>query len=153
MGDKTFSEFEIGDTFRSEGRTVTEADIRMFIGATGATHPLHVDHEYAADHPLVDGVAAHGVLSLSIADGFLADFVTRVAALGLVYGHETIRYLSPVYPGDTLTVSAEIVDKTEKSDEWGVLSADVDVSDQDDELVITEVQKFLVARADHPDLD
>ncbi|MEF8905059.1 MAG: MaoC family dehydratase N-terminal domain-containing protein [Haloarculaceae archaeon] len=48
--ERTFEDFEVGQRFETGGRTATEADIRMFVGATGPTDPIHVDHDYAADH-------------------------------------------------------------------------------------------------------
>lgn len=142
---RTFEDFAVGDQLESDARTVTEADIRLFVGATGSTHPAHVDHEYCADHPLVDGVVAHGTLTLAMTDGFLADEVTGPAALALNYGHKEIRYVEPVYPGDTLSATLEIVDETRHSDEWGLLTLDVILSNQDDQTVLTETQTLIVA--------
>jgi len=146
---RTFQDYEIGERFESEGRTVTEADIRMFVGATGSTHPAHVDHEYCADHPLVDGVVAHGTLTLAVTDGFLADEVTAPAALALNYGHENVRYVEPVYPGDTLTAEMEIVETDRRSDEWGSLTLDVELTNQDDDAVLTETQTVVVATSEN----
>lgn len=56
---RTFENFAVGNQFESDARTVTEADIRLFVGAAGSTYPAHVDHEYCADHPLVDGVKVY----------------------------------------------------------------------------------------------
>jgi acyl dehydratase len=146
---RTFQDYEIGERFESEGRTVTEADIRMFVGATGSTHPAHVDHEYCADHPLVDGVVAHGTLTLAVTDGFLADEVTAPAALALNYGHENVRYVEPVYPGDTLTAEMEIVETDQRSEEWGSLTLDVELTNQDDDAVLTETQTVVVATSEN----
>lgn len=149
QGERTFEEFTVGEQFESEGRTVAEADLRLFVGATGSTHPAHVDHEYCADHPLVDGVVAHGTLTLAVTDGFLADEVTGSAALALNYGHESVRYVEPVYPGDTLSANLEIVETTRRSEAWGSLTLDVALSNQDDETVLTETQTVVVATADN----
>lgn len=66
---KYFEDFTIGDAFESRGRTVTEADIRMFIGATGADHPNHTDAEYCRHHPIFRQPCAPGVLALSVEIG------------------------------------------------------------------------------------
>ncbi|QCC49391.1 MaoC family dehydratase [Halobellus limi] len=146
---RTFQDYEIGERFESEGRTVTEADIRMFVGATGSTHPAHVDHEYCADHPLVDGVVAHGTLTLAVTDGFLSDEVTTPAALALNYGHENVRYVEPVYPGDTLSAAMEIIETDQRSEEWGSLTLDVELANQDDDAVLTETQTVIVATSEN----
>lgn len=152
---RTFEDYDVGEQFESDGRTVTEADLRLFEGATGSTHPAHVDHEYAADHPLIDGVVAHGTLTLAVTDGFLSETVTQPAALALNYGHEEIRYLEPVYPGDTVTATIEIVETTRRSEAWGLLELDVALTNQADTTVLTERQTVIVATAenDHVDAD
>jgi len=118
--ESTFEDFEVGQRFETGGRTATEADIRMFVGATGSTDRIHVDHDYAADHPLVDDVVCHGTLALAITDGLLADEIAQDAALAMNYGHDGVRYLGPVYPGDTLTATAEVTETREKEAGWGV---------------------------------
>jgi acyl dehydratase len=125
--ESTFDDFEVGQRFETGGRTATEADIRMFVGATGSTDRIHVDHDYAADHPLVDDVVCHGTLALAITDGLLADEIAQDAALAMNYGHDGVRYLGPVYPGDTLTATAEVTETREKEAGWGVVVTDVEV--------------------------
>ncbi len=43
---KYFEDYQIGEVQISSGRTMTEADIRLFIGCSDNTHPVHVDAEY-----------------------------------------------------------------------------------------------------------
>ena len=149
---RTFEDFEVGQRFETGGRTATEADIRMFVGATGSTDRIHVDHDYAEAHPLVDDVVCHGTLTLAITDGLLADEIAQDAALAMNYGHDGVRYLGPVYPGDTLTATAEVTGTREKGDGWGVVVTDVEVRNGDGETVLVETHRFLVATADHPAL-
>ena len=42
----TFDEFEIGDRYQSQARTVTEADVVAFAGISGDFNPLHTDAEF-----------------------------------------------------------------------------------------------------------
>lgn len=150
--ETTFEDFEVGQRFETGGRTATEADIRMFVGATGSTDRIHVDHDYAESHPLVEDVVCHGTLALAITDGLLADEIAQEAALAMNYGHDGVRYLGPVYPGDTLTATAEVTETREKEPGWGVVVTDVEVTDGDGETVLVETHRFLVATADNPDL-
>lgn len=150
--ETTFEDFEVGQRFETGGRTATEADIRMFVGATGSTDRIHVDHDHAEAHPLVDDVICHGTLALAITDGLLADEIAREAALAMNYGHDGVRYLDPVYPGDTLTATAEVTETHEKGEGWGVVVTDVEVTNGDGETVLVESHRFLVATADNPDL-
>lgn len=150
---RTVEDFELDETFESGGRTVTEADIRLFVGATGATHPTHVDEEFCETHPIVDRAAAQGVLSLGVADGFVTDEVTSHTVAGMNYGYDEVRFLQPVYPGDTLSSELVVVDIDHRDDGWGVVTVDLAVDNQEGETVLAGTQKLLVISRDHPDID
>ena len=80
-------------------KTFTDEDVRRFIEITGDVNPLHVDEEFAARSRFGRRVL-HGMLSASI-------FSTMVGMLlpgtGAIYRSQTIRFLLPVYVGDTVT--------------------------------------------------
>lgn len=69
---KYYEDYEIGEKQVTSSRTMTEADIRLFIGCSDNTHPVHVDEEYCKRHPAIKGCIVHGVLTLGVADGFMA---------------------------------------------------------------------------------
>ena len=91
-------DFEVGQ-HASFTKTFTDEDVRRFVEITGDVNPLHVDDEFAAKSPFGRRVL-HGMLSASI-------FSTMVGMLlpgtGAIYRAQTIRFLLPVYVGDTLT--------------------------------------------------
>ena len=64
----TFDEFNEGDKFVSQGRTVTEADVVNFAGLAGDFNPLHTDAVFAAGTPFGERIA-HGMLIAAIATG------------------------------------------------------------------------------------
>src|SRR5437879_3165237 len=97
-----FEDYSVGQRFRSRGRTVTDADIRLFVGATGCDHPNHTDEEYCKAHPIFERTCAPGVLVLGLVDGFIAESITREMASSLNYGHDKVRYVKPVYTHDTI---------------------------------------------------
>lgn len=146
-GERVFDDYESGETYRTHGRTVTDADIRMFIGATDATHPNHVNREYAANHPVFEDVVAPGVLTLGLADAFCAETISRPAAYGMNYGHDNVRYLQPVYVGDTIAGEITVADTESRDDTWGLLGLDVALTNQDDETVLVEDHKMLIAKS------
>jgi 3-hydroxybutyryl-CoA dehydratase len=80
-------------------KTFTEEDVRRFIEITGDSNPLHVDEAFAATTRFGRRVI-HGMLAASI-------FSTMVGMLlpgtGAIYRAQTIRFLLPVYLGDTVT--------------------------------------------------
>ena len=69
---KYFEDYKIGEKQVTSSRTMTEADIRLFIGCSDNTHPVHVDEEYCKRHPAISGCIVQGVLTLGVADGFMA---------------------------------------------------------------------------------
>jgi acyl dehydratase len=151
-GQRTFEVFNVGDSFETAGRTVTEADIRAFVGATGSTDPIHVDHEYADKHPLVEGVVAQGTLTLGVVDGLVAGAVAGDAALAMNVGQDGIRYPAPVRPGDTISATAEVVETTRKDEDWGVVVTDVTATNQSRTTVFVETHRFLIATVENPAL-
>jgi len=150
---RTFEEFEEGETYETTGRTVTDSDIRMFVGATGSADPIHLDREYADAHPLIDDVVLQGTLLLGIADGFLVDAVAGDAALAMNYGHQDVRYLEAVSPGDTVHGTVEVTDLQERNEEWGVVSCRVELLDEDDRTVVVDNHDLLVATVANPNVD
>jgi 3-hydroxybutyryl-CoA dehydratase len=80
-------------------KTFTDEDVRRFIEITGDTNPLHVDEEFAAGTQF-GGRIIHGMLAASL-------FSTMVGMLlpgtGAIYRSQTLRFLLPVRPGDTVT--------------------------------------------------
>ncbi|WP_336328565.1 MaoC family dehydratase [Halovenus sp. HT40] len=146
---RRFEEFETGEQYETDGRTVTDSDIRQFVGASGSTDPIHVDREYADAHPLVDDVVAQGTLLLGIADGFLVDAVASDAALAMNYGHEEVRYLESVSPGETVHAEIEIVDTERRNEDWGLVTARVELVTADGETAVLDVHRLLVATSDN----
>ncbi len=129
---------------------MTDADIRLFLGATGADHPNHTDAEHCRHHPIFDRPVALGVLVLSVVDGFIAEAITRNAAPCLNYGHDRIRYLRPVYPGDTIRATIEVTASEIKNEEWGLLTVQADAVNQAGDLVLVNTNKLLIQRRRSP---
>jgi oxepin-CoA hydrolase/3-oxo-5,6-dehydrosuberyl-CoA semialdehyde dehydrogenase len=100
---KSLAELKIGDTVVAGPREVTLDDIEHFAGFTGDTFYAHMDEAAAAANPFFDGRVAHGYLVVSFAAGL---FVQPDPGPVLAnYGLENLRFLAPVYPGDSLTVT------------------------------------------------
>jgi acyl dehydratase len=107
--DRWFEDYVIGERRTSVGRTITEADIVIHAGQTGDFFPHHMDAEWMATQPAGRRIA-HGTLILSVAVGMTAGDINPQS---MSYGYDRIRFIRPVFIGDTITVTAEI---TEKSD-------------------------------------
>lgn len=101
-----------GDTFRTAGRTVTEADIVAFAGLSGDYNALHTDAEYAASTPH-GGRIAHGLLVLSIVSGLSTRLPVMKCMERTILGLANLqcRWKRPTKIGDTLHVVLEVGDK------------------------------------------
>jgi acyl dehydratase len=90
-------------------RTVTEADNVLFSCLTHNPQPLHIDREFAAKsewgQPLVNSLFTLGLMiGVSVGDTTLG---TTVGNLGMT----EVKFPKPVFHGDTLRVTTEIVSK------------------------------------------
>jgi acyl dehydratase len=140
-----FEEYQIGSSNSSHGRTITEADIVLHAGQTGDFYPHHMDAEFCKTQPFKERIA-HGTLILSVAVGMLAKEINEVA---MSYGYEGIRFLKPVFIGDTITAKATISEKREYKKnpaEFGLVDEKVEVVNQTGELVMVLTHIYLVQK-------
>ncbi len=142
---KPLAELRIGDTVVAGPRQVTLADIEHFAEFTGDTFYAHMDDDAARANPFFDGRVAHGYLILSFAAGL---FVQPDPGPVLAnYGLENLRFLTPVYPGDELTVTLTCKQITPREDAGhGEVRWDANVTNQDGKPVATYDVLTLVAK-------
>lgn len=132
---KRMSELNIGDTLKTKSRTVTIEDIEHFAHFTGDTFYAHMDEEAAKASPIFEGRVAHGYLILSFAAGLFVDPDPGPVLANT--GLENLRFLTPLYPGDSMRVELTVRSKSLKSEETGVVRWAVEIFNQKDELVAT----------------
>ena len=131
---KSLAELRIGDAVVKGPRTVTSEDIAHFAEFTGDTFYAHTDAEAAAANPFFDGIVAHGYLILSLAAGLFVD--PDPGPVLANYGIDSLRFLTPVYPGDELTVTLTCKAITPRGDsKHGEVRWDAEVTKQDGSAV------------------
>jgi len=129
------SELAIGDTLKTNSRTVTIEDIEHFAEFTGDKFYAHMDEEAAKASPIFEGRVAHGYLILSFAAGLFVDPDPGPVLANT--GLENLRFLTPLYPGDSMRVELTVRAKSLKSEDTGVVRWAVEIFNQEDELVAT----------------
>jgi oxepin-CoA hydrolase/3-oxo-5,6-dehydrosuberyl-CoA semialdehyde dehydrogenase len=146
---KYFEELEIGETLISPRRTVTEADIVNFAGVSGDYFYAHMD-DVAARESMFEKRVAHGYFVLSAAAGL---FVHPAKGPVLAnYGLDNLRFIKPVYIGDTIQAYLTCKRKTYKEKRQpedtpnGVVEWYVEVKNQDEEIVAVYTILTLVQR-------
>lgn len=99
---KSLAELKIGDQLVTASRKVTQEDVEHFAQFTGDTFYAHMDSEAAKANPFFDDRVAHGYLIASFAAGLFVDPAPGPVLAN--YGVDNLRFLTPVYFGDTLQV-------------------------------------------------
>ncbi len=142
---KPLADLRVGDTVVAGPRAVTLADIEHFAEFTGDNFYAHMDEDAARANPFFDGRVAHGYLIVSFAAGL---FVHPDPGPVLAnYGLENLRFLTPVYPGDELTVTLTCKEITPREDAGhGEVRWDAEVANQDGKPVATYDVLTLVAK-------
>ena len=98
---------EVGYSYVTRGRTISEADVIFHAGQTGDLYPLHLDAEVARASVYGQRVV-HGTLTLSIAMGLKFD-TDAAKGVRISYGYDRLRFRKPVFIGDTIRSNVEVV--------------------------------------------
>ena len=132
---------EIGDSV-SFAKTVGESDVYLFAGITGDFSPNHVNKEIMGGTPYKERIA-HGVLSIGFASTTSTLMIEKSGAKAVSLGYDRIRFVGPIFIGDTVTVSYTI---SEIDEENLRTRADIEVANQRGEVctVAQHILKFLV---------
>jgi len=148
--DPTPSLFEtatVGTTERTQGRTVTEADVVNFAGVSGDFNHVHTDAEAMADSPYGERIV-HGAFVFSALTGLLwqSRSPREREAVVAFYGVDRLRFRAPTFVGDTLHAELELVEKTERDHPTaaGVLSYDAEMLKADGTVVLSCRLKSMV---------
>jgi acyl dehydratase len=129
----TFDEFEIGNCYESQARTVTEADVVAFAGLSGDFNPLHTDAEFGKSTPFGERIA-HGMLIQAMATG-MANWTGVFEGTTLALMEQVIRYKAPIKFGDTVHLQLEVIEKKESSKpDRGVVHFAARIVNQRDEV-------------------
>ncbi len=121
---------EVGDTVSFE-KAVSGDDIAAIAQATGDNQPLHLDAAHAARTRFKRPIA-HGILSAGFISAALGTQLAPHATV--IYLKQTVRFLAPVYPGDTITANLEV---TSVDTERSFVTCSTDCVNQDGTAVLT----------------
>lgn len=139
-----FEEHEIGSTRTTVGRTITETDFVVHAGHTGDFFPHHMDAEFMKTTEFGQRIA-HGTMVFSIGVGLTASVINPVA---FSYGYDRLRFIRPVFIGDTITTRTTIAAKEDdpKRPGHGRVIEHVEVKNQNGEVVLAADHIYVVER-------
>ncbi len=106
--NRTFDEIQIGES-ASLSRTLTRKDIELFAIMSGDVNSAHVDEEFARSD-MFHKIIAQGMWGAALISTVLG---TELPGPGTIYLGQTLRFLHPIAPGDTVVVSVKVRDKDE----------------------------------------
>ena len=130
-----FEDFSVGQTFTSQGRTITETDVVLFAGWSWDTNPPHTDAESMRDSRFGERIA-HGMLGLSVALGLASRLgIFEDSSIALL-GVDGWRFHAPIRIGDTVHVTVEITGtRPTSAGDAGILSRRFTLTNQDGVVV------------------
>lgn len=144
-----WEETPVGTKFRTLGRTVTEADITLFVGVTGMVEVLFTNLEYLQEQSLFAGKRlVPGALVYSFAEGLLMQ--TVVQGVGLSFLGMEMKVEAPTFAGDTIHVECEVVEaRATAKPGRGIVKTVNRVVNQRGEVVMTYSPTRLVKGRDY----
>lgn len=139
-----FEDFKLGERFNIPSRTMTDALFAAFQMASGDNHPVHYDVEYCRAHGMPE-MLAHGfqVLIQTAAGAGLFPHMVEESLKAFI--EQSSRFLKPVFVGDTLYASLEVVEMI-PGNTTGVLVLRSEVRNQREEVVMDGLQKYLLRK-------
>lgn len=131
-----FEDIKIGDVAELE-HVVTSTDLERFVELTGDDNRLHTDAEYAARTSFKKPVA-HGMLGASFISTIIG---TKLPGDGALWFSQSLEFILPVRVGDSLTVRAEVLRKTESMQ---IIELRTDIYNQHRQKVTTGIAKVKI---------
>jgi acyl dehydratase len=143
----TWEELSAGQRFRTLNRTITEADLMMFIGVTGMVEVIFTDHTFGAGRGAIQGRFVPAALTYSLIEGLLCQSMIQGTGLAMLELNKKV--LKPVRVGDTIHAEVEItsVRPTSKGNR-GIMASRVEIKNQDGDVVISyDATRMLAGKA------
>jgi len=142
-----YEDIEVGQVFRSPGRTVTEADVTLFAMLSGDWNPLHTDAAFARETAFGQRIA-HGAYGLAVATGLLNRLGLFDGSAIALLGIDGWRFAAPIRIGDTVHVELEIAGKRPtRAGDRGIVQRHVRLRKQDGAVVQEGRMDIMVRRA------
>ncbi len=103
-GTICIEDIEIG-MVRYLRKTITDRDITLFAEVSTDHNPVHLDESYAQD-TIFQGRVAHGMLTAALISAVIGE---QLPGHGAVYLGQSLKFMAPVRPGDTVYAEVKVV--------------------------------------------
>lgn len=142
-----FEDYELGEVRETLGRTITETDVVIHAGQTGDFYPHHMDEEWCKTQEFGRRIA-HGTLIFSVSVGMTAGDVNTMS---FSYGYDRLRFIRPVFIGDTIRAKVRITEKRDhpKRLDSGIVVELCEVFNQKQKIVLACEHLLMVRRRNY----
>ncbi|CAK7037816.1 MULTISPECIES: MaoC family dehydratase [Fusobacterium] len=120
----------------SISKTITETDIILYSGISLDCNPVHLNKEYAEASRFKKRIA-HGMLTAGLISAVLG---TKLPGEGTIYLEQNLKFKQPVYLGDTITATCEIIDIIKEKRK--VILSTICIN-QDEKIILTGEAKVM----------
>ena len=131
--------------YESPLRTISAEDVAAFAALTGDHSALHLDADAAAAGPYGRPIA-HGMLVVSCSIGLAVELGLLGDDLLAFAGVERLRFVAPVFVGDSIRVRKRLVDRKPIDDGRGLISFDTRIVNHDGVVVAAYLDRYLLRR-------
>lgn len=144
MVHRYYEDIDIGEVYESDGITVTESQI-IDMGLKFDPQPFHINSDNKSDS-IFDDIVASGILTQAVCHRLAVDAIFSDIAMVAARGADKLRFENPVYPGDTIYVVAEVLNKSTDSfnSNYGSIDIHVKGKNQDDDPVCSYIALTIV---------
>ena len=130
--DWFYEDFEPGTKIRSLRRTISEGESMNFNALVLDMHPYVADDIFATGEGMFGRRLVAGALVFSAGLGLVATNCVNAFS----YGYDKLRFIAPVFIGDTIYTVRTNMDKKPKNDDLGMIRASYEVYKGEGELVL-----------------
>lgn len=127
-----YEDIEIGRRIRSIRRTISEGESMLFNGLVLDMHPYVADEIFAREEGRFGRRLVAGAMVFSLGLGLVATNCVNAFS----YGYDKLRFIKPVFIGDTIYTIKTDLDKTPKYPDLGMYRASYEVFKNEGELVL-----------------
>jgi acyl dehydratase len=130
--DWFYEDITPGRRIRSIRRTISEGESMMFNGLVLDMHPYVADDIFAREEGLFGKRLVAGAMVFSVGLGLVATNCVNAFS----YGYDKVRFIRPVFIGDTIYTIKTDLEKSLKNEELGLYRASYEVFKNEGELVL-----------------
>ncbi len=129
---RNYHQLSVGETLHTKSRKITVEEIELFADSTGDKFYAHTNPDAAKANPFFEDRVAHGYLLLSWAAGLFVEPAPGPVLANT--GLNNLAFMTPVYVGDEIKVRLTVRRKKRRTEDYGEVGWDVELTNQKDEI-------------------